>query len=149
MIQNPQLKTSLTTSIRNIMRNQDKGLLTTSTRLLNAQVKKAEFKSEMEMHEAHLASTEGRSQLSKQVAGAKKTISTIDLLRKQKQMHKKMRQLSQSSAEKHEDEDSIERDDDAEPQHTIQNAVSMPVLPGLQQRPLTSTVDGADTDFGG
>ena len=43
------------------MRNQDKGLLTTSTRLLNAQVKKAEFKSEIEVHEAQLASTEGRS----------------------------------------------------------------------------------------
>ena len=30
-----------------------------------------------------------------------------------------MRQLSQSSAEKQEDEDSIERDNEAEPQHTI------------------------------
>ena len=36
VLQNPTLKTSLTTNIRNIMRNQDKGLLTTSTRLLNA-----------------------------------------------------------------------------------------------------------------
>ena len=25
----------------------------------------------------------------------------------------------------------------------------MPVLPGLQQRPLTSTLDGAETNFGG
>ena len=51
MLQNPQMRTSLTTNIRNIMRNQDRGLLTTSTRLLNAQVKKAELKLEIQRDE--------------------------------------------------------------------------------------------------
>ena len=39
ILSNPQVRTSMTTNIRNIMRNQDKGLLTTSTRLLNASVR--------------------------------------------------------------------------------------------------------------
>ena len=51
MLQNPQMRTSLTTNIRNIMRNQDRGLLTTSTRLLNAQVKKAELKLDIQRDE--------------------------------------------------------------------------------------------------
>ena len=52
VLQNPTLKTSLTTNIRNIMRNQDKGLLTTSTRLLNAQIKRAEAKADVEKIES-------------------------------------------------------------------------------------------------
>ena len=39
ILHNPAMRTSMTTNIRNIMRNQDKGLLTTSTRLLNASVR--------------------------------------------------------------------------------------------------------------
>ena len=58
VLQNAHLKTSLTTNIRNIMRNQDKGLLTTSTRLLNAQVKHAELKQQMESQQASLSPTE-------------------------------------------------------------------------------------------
>ena len=67
------------------MRNQDKGLLTTSTRLLNAQVKKAELKNEMEA-ESDMARTEtkfGRRESTGPAAGSGiKAISTIDLLRK-------------------------------------------------------------------
>jgi hypothetical protein len=37
----------MTTNIRNIMRNQDKGLLTASTRLLNSSVKNQGMKSEI------------------------------------------------------------------------------------------------------
>ena len=44
VISNPNLKTTMTTSIRNIMRQQDKGLLTTSSRLLNAGVRRQEIK---------------------------------------------------------------------------------------------------------
>ena len=54
----------------------------------------------------------------------KKAISTVDLLRKQKQMHLKMRKLSQSSG----DEPNLGEE---EPAFTMQNAMSMPVLPTL------------------
>lgn len=79
VLQNPTLRTSLTTNIRNIMRNQDKGLLTTSTRLLNAQVKKAELKSELTKKE-HSFSPEPSK-----VGNSKTAISTVDLLRRQKE----------------------------------------------------------------
>ena len=86
VLQNPTLKTSLTTNIRNIMRNQDKGLLTTSTRLLNAQVKRAELKSEIEKQERSMSPTDHRMSVQSHKVGApstsKKAISTVDLLRK-------------------------------------------------------------------
>lgn len=84
VLQNPDLKTSLTTNIRNIMRNQDKGLLTTSTRLLNAQVKRAEMKSELDKHHNRSLSPDGTSR----PANSNKAISTVELLRKQKESNK-------------------------------------------------------------
>lgn len=87
LLHNPSLKTSLTTNIRNIMRNQDKGLLTTSTRLLNAQVKRAEMRTEMDKMNVSM-SPDDKGRLSKMTGGeSKKAISTIDLLKKQKEMH--------------------------------------------------------------
>jgi len=38
LVENPDMKTSMTTSIRNIMRKQDKEMLTQSSRLLHAQL---------------------------------------------------------------------------------------------------------------
>jgi len=73
------------------MRNQDKGLLTTSTRLLNAQVKRAEMRTEMDKMNGSM-SPDDKGRLSKMTGGeSKKAISTIDLLKKQKEMHQKMR----------------------------------------------------------
>lgn len=77
VLQNPALKTSLTTNIRNIMRNQDKGLLTTSTRLLNAQVKRAELRSELDKHNQSMS-----PETTVRPANTNKAISTVDLLRK-------------------------------------------------------------------
>lgn len=69
------------------MRNQDKGLLTTSTRLLNAQVKRAEMRTEMDKMNVSM-SPDDKGRLSKMTGGeSKKAISTIDLLKKQKEMH--------------------------------------------------------------
>ena len=82
------------------MRNQDKALLTTSTRLLNARVKHAELKTRLE--QASLSPTERIPMTSKAYSGfhsSKKAISTVDLLRQQKEIHKKMRRLSLDSGE--------------------------------------------------
>lgn len=106
------------------MRNQDKGLLTTSTRLLNAQVKKAELRADIEGNESDMARTDNKFSKGTTGTGGPKAISTIDLLRKQKEVHRKMRHLSQSSGER---DDSI-GDEDGKPTHTLQNAFSMPVL---------------------
>ena len=84
MLQNPTLKTSLTTNLRNILRNQDSGLLTTSSRLLNAQVRRAELKQETQKGEGSPPPTDG---LPPKAMPGKRVLSTIDLLRKQKEMH--------------------------------------------------------------
>lgn len=84
MLQNPTLKTSLTTNLRNILRNQDSGLLTTSSRLLNAQVRRAELKQEIQKGEGSPPPTDG---LPPKAVPGKRVLSTIDLLRKQKEMH--------------------------------------------------------------
>lgn len=90
------------------------------------------MRSEMEGTESDMARTENR--FSKRettgTGGGPKAISTIDLLRKQKDMHKKMRHLSQSSAER--DDDRIGQEADM-PAQTMQNAFSMPVLPTLNE----------------
>ena len=78
ILQNPQLRTSMTTNIRNIMRNQDKGLLTTSTRLLNASVRNQEFKGEIRKQSL------SRDTSPQQAAPKGKAISTVELLQRSK-----------------------------------------------------------------
>lgn len=80
------------------MRNQDKGLLTTSTRLLNAQVKKAEMKQEVELEASKSPDTRHLQDTPKQF------LSTIDLLRQQKEMVKKKRKLSRGDDTKRADD---------------------------------------------
>ena len=75
----------MTQNIRNIMRNQDKGLLTTSTRLLNASVRNKDFKDEISKRSLS-------RDASPQPAAKGKAISTIELL----QRSKKPRQSTQS-----------------------------------------------------
>ena len=68
------------------MRNQDKGLLTTSSRLLNSQVKRAEMKNIVDKHEMSTSPDRDPMQQSTYPAKTsnKKAISTIDLLRQTK-----------------------------------------------------------------
>lgn len=122
LLQNPGIKTSLTTNIRNIMRNQDKGLLTTSTRLLHAQVKRAELKTELEKQDQSMSPE--RETVKEE--SSKKVISTVDLLRKQKDIHKRMRQLSHDTHEN--DEDSSQRPFSHQ---QMTNTASMPVFPTM------------------
>jgi hypothetical protein len=73
----------MTTSIRNIMRNQDKGLLTTTARLLNAGVRKAEVKANLEKRKSMSPDDANRPKFMDRVKN-KSTISTIDLLQRKK-----------------------------------------------------------------
>lgn len=124
VLQNPQLRTSLTTSIRNIMRNQDKGLLTTSTRILNASVKKQEGRLEAQRQDTSGSPVGHLPSPPKPKSGHGKALSTIDLLRRQKEQNAWARRISQ---------DDMSEDVRPPRMQTMANAVSMPVIPTLRQ----------------
>lgn len=75
LLTNPNIKTSMTQNIRNIVTSHDKAMLTASSRLLHAEVREQEAKSRSPF----------RSDLmSGEALAVSKSVSTLDLLKRQK-----------------------------------------------------------------